>query len=124
MRQTLLYSCLMIISGCATMGQVMLTEGGSHVVASPNAPAPDCENRGTVIGETRGSTLTSAGQHTLRAVDDARNKAAALGANYLQTTTPQLTQSPYGPTGAIVTGAAFACRGQALSSPAQPASTP
>ncbi len=106
-----------IMSACASLGQVVPTDAGSRVLASPNPPTGDCENKGTVIGETRGASTTGAGEHTRRAIDDARNKAAAVGANYLQTTAPQLTQNQYGPTGATVMATAFYCRSQPTASP-------
>jgi hypothetical protein len=122
MRTTLLLASLSIATACSgigrNIGQVTLTDAGARVQASPNAPGTDCRNKGTIIGETEGASTTSAGEHTRRALDDARNKAAQIGANYIQTTAPQLTQSKYGPTGATVMATAFACDGQAPVAPA------
>jgi hypothetical protein len=118
---------LPLLAGCAGMGEVVVSDAGSRVVASPNPPSGECENKGTIIGETRGASWTSGGEHTRRAVDDARNKAAAAGANYLQTTAPQLTQTPQGPIGATVLGTGFYCKAAATATPAAtaaPAATP
>jgi hypothetical protein len=115
---------VLAVQGCASLGQVTLTEAGNRVVVSSNAPTSECQNKGSVVGEARGGSTTSAGEHTRRAVDDARNKAGALGANYLQTTQPQLIQSQFGPTGATVMGTAFSCKDQASASASSSAPTP
>jgi hypothetical protein len=133
MRIHFLVACLFTMNACgpaiARMGAVPLTEAGSRVTTSPNAPPRGCTNRGAVVGETRGASTTAAGEHIRRAVDDARNRAAALGANYVQTTDPQLTQSEWGPTGATVMGTAFYCvsdteGGEGVAPPASPTAQP
>lgn len=92
---------------------------------STNAPGPECQNRGTVFGAARGANWTRADEHARRALDDARNKAAELGANYLQATPPQFTQSPQmGPTGATVMATAFSCVAPTPPDAASPLQTP
>ncbi len=44
------------------------------------------------------------------AINDARNKAAVLGASYLHTQSTQMVPSELGPTGATTTGTAYICR--------------
>lgn len=74
------------------------------------APSPTCQSLGPVVGATRSAGYTTPDQHIAHAMDDARNKAAALGANYLQTQPPQLDTSPLvGAVGATVTGLAYLC---------------
>ena len=120
-----MFLLLPLLSGCAGMGEVVVSDAGNRVAASPNAPVGECENKGTIIGEARGGSWTSSGEHTRRAIDDARNKAAAAGANYLQTTAPQLTQSQHGPIGATVMGTGFYCKPAATATPATtPAAAP
>ncbi|MDB4970825.1 MAG: Membrane protein [Myxococcales bacterium] len=104
----------------ANIGDVKLTDAGAKVVVSANPPASECQNRGIVIGGTRGASTTPAAEHMQRAFNDARNKAAQTGANYLQNTTPQLTQGEYGPTGATVQATAFVCPAQAVATAPQP----
>ena len=101
---------LPLLAGCAGLGEVVVSDAGTASPPARTRPSGECENKGTIIGETRGGSTTSSRRAHARAVDDARNKAAVAGANYLQTTAPQLTQSQHGPVGATVMGTGFYCK--------------
>lgn len=79
-----------LLTGCATSA---LNAAGSRVVAAPNINTDGCKYLGTVIGQGGGAFgggYISNDQLMQYAMNDAQNKAAALGATHLQTTAPQL----------------------------------
>jgi hypothetical protein len=95
-------------AACAT-GQVGLTAAGAEIVTSPNPPSLTCQNLGTLVGSHHGGVSDGAEYHVQGALNDARNQAASMGANYAQLTTPQLIPGRFGTYGAIVTATAFRC---------------
>ena len=109
----------MFFLGCATMhgatspgapdASTELTVEGSRVLAAERPPGPNCESRGEVTGESHLSGVPP--ERLIRAaINDARNKAAAMGASYLHTQPTQLVPGEQGPTGATTTGTAYLCR--------------
>ena len=95
-------------------------QAGSKVVAGMHPPGPECENLGTVIGNGGGSFgggWISNDQLSQYAINDARNKAAALGANYMEVTTPQLGTGGLSTTTATEMGIAYKCPPSALPHP-------
>ncbi len=89
-----------------------LTPAGAKVVASPNAPPASCTRLDRVTGRGGGSF---GGEFVANedlidyALNDARNLAAELGGNYLQTDPPQLGQADGTTTTATVSGMAYRC---------------
>ncbi|HEX9049860.1 MAG TPA: DUF4156 domain-containing protein [Anaeromyxobacter sp.] len=70
-------AALVAIAGAACTAQ--LTEGGARVRTMPPESAPRCRALGTVEGT--GANGASAADNDLAASNDARNRAAKLGAN-------------------------------------------
>ncbi|WP_426752502.1 DUF4156 domain-containing protein [Myxococcus sp. Y35] len=109
-----------LLTGCATAS---LNAAGSRVVAAPNLNVDGCKFLGTVIGQGGGAFgggYISNDQLMQYAMNDAQNKAAALGATHLQTTAPQLGGASGTTTTATVTGSAFACVAKGPSEDAKP----
>ncbi|MFO0639334.1 MAG: DUF4156 domain-containing protein [Polyangiaceae bacterium] len=89
-----------------------LTPGGEKVIASPNPPAANCTRLDRVVGRGGGSFGGEfvANEDLIEyATNDARNLAAELGGNYLQTDPPQLGQADGTTTTATVSGTAYKC---------------
>lgn len=72
------------IAGCSSVG---LTPEAQRVVLSPNAPPQGCKYVGSVTGN-QGNFLTGGFTSNANleqgAMNDVKNKAAGLGANYVQ----------------------------------------
>lgn len=81
---------------------------GSTVQMADGAPA-GCANLGVVIGKGGGGFGEMVANEVLveHAMNDARNKAAELGASHVALSPPQLGGSPV--TSATVTGFAYRC---------------
>jgi hypothetical protein len=102
---------------CSSCTYSSLSARGSSVTEVVSAPASECENLGTVYG--RGGGLFGdfvSNDHLLEyAMNDARNKAADLGATHLQFTSPQMgvmgSSAGTTTTTATVVGVAFRCQG-------------
>ncbi|MCG5055363.1 MAG: DUF4156 domain-containing protein [Myxococcales bacterium] len=122
------------LSGCATE---RLSQQGSTVFADLSPPtsagyAPgQCVPRGTVVGKGGGSfggALVSNEALVEFAMNDIRNKAATLGANYVHYAAPQFGtsggQGGSDVSSAMITGTAFQCNGPRNAQAARDAVTP
>ena len=100
------------LPGCATEA---LSPEGSHVAVTRNAPTPDCVAAGYLVGEgggTFGGGWISNDSLIDYAMNDLRNKAAKLGANYVQADPPTLGSGRGTTSTATVTGTAYRCSAQ------------
>ncbi|MDF3055374.1 MAG: hypothetical protein K0Q74_1281 [Gammaproteobacteria bacterium] len=83
-----LISATFLLSGCAAI--VETPQARNNVIASPNPPPKSCKYVQQVIGN-QGNFFTggwTSNQNLeLGAMNDLKNKTAALGANYVQITT-------------------------------------
>lgn len=113
--------------GCRTSG---LKKGAENVSAGRNPPPPGCKSLGYLTGRgggTFGGAYISNESLIEYALNDLRNQAAALGANYIQHDPPQLGGGDGTTTTATMTGTAYQCpKGTPIetaagSTPAQPA---
>lgn len=104
----LLAVALVLALGCTYSD---LTAGGRTVVAAPNLKVQHCRHLGTVVGKGGGGGggwVTN--QSLIRyAMNDVRNKAAAMGATHVVTGNPTLGSSEGTTTSATVTGTAYRC---------------
>lgn len=115
-----LVSLLLMGTGCRTAD---LTKGGSAVQISPSAPVDHgfdpqaCKSLGYLSGRgggTFGGGYISNDQLVQYAMNDLRNQAAQLGANYVQHDSPQLGVGGgenTTTTTATVNGTAYLCEG-------------
>jgi hypothetical protein len=95
--------------GCATAS---LSPEGAHVAVTRNPPNPDCRALGYIVGEgggTFGGKWISNDDLIEYAMNDLRNKAAKLGASYVQSDPPQLGNGNGTTTTVTITGTAYAC---------------
>ena len=102
-----------LLCGCSTAA---LSPSGSNVVPLASAPAATCHNLGTVIGQgggTFGGAFIRNDSLMQYAMNDARNKAAALGATHVQMATPQLGAGDGTTTTATVMAVAYRCPAEA-----------
>jgi hypothetical protein len=102
------------IFGCAATAR---TAAGSKVLPVTAPPSADCTNLGQVIGQGGGfwtGGITTNEDLALSAINDASNKAAALGATHIQSSAPQFAAGEKGTTNsATVVGIAYKCPGGA-----------
>lgn len=74
----------LILGGCAS---IQLNPGADKIIASPNKPAKNCHYVGQVVGN-QGNFFTGGftSNRNLEegAMNDMRNQAARMGANYIQ----------------------------------------
>ena len=93
-------STLLAVLGLLAMGcaHEPLTPAGARVAVTPSASAstaprrPGCRRRGTIVGVSAsacGSGWKSKHILLASALDDLRNKAAAIGADYVEEHTPE-----------------------------------
>lgn len=113
----------LLASACAYN---QLSARGSRVETLPSAPGADCQNLGIVIGKGGGAFgLWVANEELMEyALNDARNKAAELGATSVVVTPPQLgvsTGEGGGVTTATVMAIAYRCAGAVAMEKAAPA---
>jgi hypothetical protein len=112
-----LFAALMLLSACRTAD---LSGSGAKVATSPSAPVDfgyvpsSCKSLGYLVGRGGGSfggSFLSNESLIEYAMNDLRNKAAELGANYIQHDTPQLgVPGDDGATStATVSGTAYFC---------------
>jgi hypothetical protein len=97
------------LAGCATAA---LSPQGAQVAVTRNPPTPDCVTAGYLVGEgggTFGGKWISNDSLLQYALNDLRNKAAKLGANYVQTDPPQLGSGHGTTSTATITGTAYRC---------------
>ncbi len=121
MRVLLLASALLLGACAATP----LVPGAERVIVSPNPPPKSCRFKGMVIGEQGGSFtggFTSNKRLAEGAMNDMRNKALEIGANYVQLQTTRagqtgsgsLTHSSSQQTDVTNTGNAYQCPPKAI----------
>jgi hypothetical protein len=105
--RTLLPWALALLAAC-TYSE--LSRNGSAVRITDGSPA-GCENLGFVIGKGGGGFGVFVANEQLigYAMNDARNKAAELGATHVTLSPPQLGGGKDGITAATVTGFAYRC---------------
>ena len=92
-----------------------LTSQGAQVVASSSPPEAHCQMLGRVVGQSQGMLP---GEDVVKyAHNDLRNKAAKLGANYVQIDDSEKTgfQDKQGDFGYSVRGNAYLCRSHSKS---------
>lgn len=106
MRKLLLVSAW-LVSACT---YAELSRAGTAVRITDGAP-PGCQNLGVVIGKGGGGGGLFVANESLveYAMNDARNKASALGATHVTLSPPQLGGGKDGTTSATVTGFAYRC---------------
>jgi hypothetical protein len=99
-----------------------LSRAGSGVRLADGAPA-GCDNLGHVVGKGGGGFGEWTANESLieYAMNDARNKAAALGATHVALSPPQLGGNQHGISAATVTGFAYRCGSVAQEPSASPA---
>jgi hypothetical protein len=98
-----------IVSGCSAAS---LSAEGAKVAASRNPAPPGCAPAGYIIGKgggTFGGAYISNESLIGYAMNDLRNKAAALGANYVQQDPPELGEGRGTTTSVTITGTAYRC---------------
>ena len=99
-------------TGCKTAD---LSPAGAEVAASRNAPPPGCTPVGYLTGKgggTFGGDLISNEDLIEYALNDLRNKAAGVGANYVQHDPPGLGSGDGTTTSVTITGTAYRCEDQ------------
>ena len=90
-----------------------LSTGGAEVIAAPNLRVSHCRYLGTVVGQGGGGGGAWVVNSSLikYAMNDLRNKAAAMGATHVVTGNPQLGSHKGTTNSATVTGTAYDCSG-------------
>ena len=108
----------MLVASCKT---ARLTEAGAQVAASPNPPVPGCQPLGSLTGKAGGDAgaYISEQDLTTYALNDLRNQAANLGANYVQHSPPAKEATGSTVTSISFAGTAYRCPAQSFSQPAQ-----
>jgi Domain of unknown function (DUF4156) len=94
------------LAGLAGCGATALQPGAARVLVTRQPPSEECRYLGTVIGEQGGwltGPLTSNKNLTEGAVNDMKNKAQDLGANYVELETTNAGNTLSG-SGGNVTG--------------------
>ncbi len=101
------------LAGCSSMA---LTPEAQKVVLSPNSPPQGCKYVGSVTGNQGNfvtGSFTSNSNLEQGAMNDVKNKAAGLGANYVQLMTNRAGvsggQSGSSQTNVTYTGNAYSC---------------
>ena len=95
--------------GCSATAR---SAAGSKVLPVANAPSAECTNLGQVIGHGGGfwtGGMTTNEDLALSAINDASNKAAALGATHIQNGAPQFAANRGTTNSATVVGIAYNC---------------
>lgn len=98
--------------GCARTPA--LSPVGADVAVSPQPPAPGCKALSYVVGEGGGSGIVGGrwipnDQLINYATSDLRNKAGALGSNYVQIAPPELGSSLGTTSTVTISGTAYRC---------------
>ncbi len=109
---TRLMMALLMAATSAACSTATLSNQGAHVAATRNAAPEGCKPLGYVVGRgggTFGGGLLSNEDLIEYAMNDIRNKAGELGANYLQHDPPTLGQGDGTTTTATITGTAYTC---------------
>lgn len=98
-------------TGCSTPA---LSPQGASVAVSRNPAPATCTSVGYIVGEgggTFGGGWVSNDDLVSYAMNDLRNKAANLGATYVQSDPPQLGSGKGTTTTVTITGTAYRCSG-------------
>jgi hypothetical protein len=120
----------LVLAACAAHE---LDQEGAQVATSNSAPSSQgfdpkrCRSLGVVVGKgggQMGGAWISNEDLVTYAMNDMRNKAAALGANYIQNDSPQLTGNKSTTTTATVSGTAYDCEGRSPLDPVAEDATP
>lgn len=96
-------------AGCATHA---LSPAGAQVAATRNAPGSDCKSLKYIVGKgggTFGGGVIANEDLIEYAMNDLRNKAAELGANYVQHDPPQMGHGDGTTTTVTISGTAYRC---------------
>jgi hypothetical protein len=104
-------SLLTVAAGCSVPA---LSPEAARVAVSRNPPPSSCTSLGYLVGEgggTFGGGWISNDQLIEYAMNDLRNKAARIGATYVQSDPPQLGSGKGTTTTATITGTAYRCDG-------------
>lgn len=107
-------SLLVVLTGVSACATAELSQAGAKVAAGRNPAPSGCKSMGYVVGTgggTFGGGMISNESLIEYAMNDLRNKAAELGANYVQHDPPTLGQGDGTTTTATITGTAYACEG-------------
>jgi hypothetical protein len=101
-------------AGCANTPA--LSPAGAQVAMSRQPPAPACREISYVVGEGGGSGIGGGRwipNHKLvdYATSDLRNKASAIGSNYVQIDQPELGSSLGTTSTVTISGTAYRCDG-------------
>ena len=102
-------SCVMGVTGCKTSD---LSPAAANVAAGRSAAATGCKPVKYLTGKgggTFGGGFISNEDLIEYAMNDLRNKAAELGANYVQHDPPQLGSGDGTTTSVTITGTAYQC---------------
>jgi len=105
----MLAGAALALSACSTAS---LSTEGAKVAASRNSAPPSCAPAGYLTGKgggTFGGAYISNEQLIEYALNDLRNQAAELGANYVQSDPPQLGSGNGTTTSVTITGTAYRC---------------
>ncbi len=111
-----LVSCFFVMlalssAGCATSA---LSPRGAQVAATRNPPPADCVAVKYIVGKgggTFGGKWIANDDLVEYAMNDLRNQAAKVGANYVQHDPPQLGNGNGTTTTATIPGTAYRCNG-------------
>jgi hypothetical protein len=98
-----------LLLACSTPA---LSPAAAHVAVTRNPPPSSCTTVAYLVGEgggTFGGACISNDDLINYALNDLRNKAAARGANYVQSDAPQLGNGKGTTTTATITGTAYRC---------------
>jgi hypothetical protein len=102
-------------AGCATAS---LSRQGAKVAATRNPPGPDCTALKYLVGKgggTFGGDMVPNEDLVEYAMNDLRNKAAKLGADYIQHDPPMMGAGPKGVTTTVtISGTAYRCAGASV----------
>jgi hypothetical protein len=137
MRRSLCIVATLVIISAASCKTAELSGGGAQVATSQSAPVDSgwdpesCESLGYVVGRGGGSfggAWISNEELITYAMNDLRNQAAELGANFVQHDTPTMGQTGSengsNTTTATVSGTAYSCKRKAAKAPAAPTLPP
>jgi len=101
-----------LTSACATSA---LSPKGAKVVVTRNAPGGDCTSLKYIVGRgggTFGGGWIANDDLVDYAMNDLRNKAADVGANYVQHDPPQMGHGDGTTTTVTISGTAYRCPSQ------------
>lgn len=116
-----LVSCVVLLSSVTACAATQLHPGAQHVIATRQPAPKGCKYLGTVIGEQGGAlggAYTSNANLMQGSINDLKNKAAELGANYVvleeSKSGSTLSQGSGGQTDVTNMGNAYYCSAEVL----------